>query len=145
MQRALLLTPLLIVSLLACPLRCVGMFHGGEDTEAAAASSGSCCAHCSSKASPSNADSSDADSPPGEIPHVPADDCGCASCLCHGAVLDSGGAALDLESADCPLESAAIFEAKAAGAPIRARWLAEFPHSRSVGRTARIVHQSFLL
>lgn len=66
-----------ILALLICPFRCMGVFADASAEDAA--SKCSCCHHASQN---------------GSSPDQPGDgseDCGCASCLCHGAVRGDDG------------------------------------------------------
>lgn len=67
---------LMILSLLLCPFRCMGAV---EVPRASGVKNSSGCRCCQHKA----AQRPDHDSSPGR----PDSDCGCGSCLCHGAVV----------------------------------------------------------
>ena len=71
-------TLLLIYSLLACPLRCMGSTCGDYAAEAMETGAGCCCCgHCQQ----SPAEPTDRDEEPSR-----SNDCSCGNCLCHGAV-----------------------------------------------------------
>ena len=72
-------TLLLIYSLLACPLCCMGSTCGDYAAEAMETGAGCCCcAHCQQ----SPAEPTDRDEEPSR-----SNVCSCANCPCHGAVL----------------------------------------------------------
>ena len=134
MVRALILTPLLVIALLVCPLRCWGAFGGaGGSLEAGVVHCG-CCS--------GDVEEIPLDSEPNR--DAPADDCACQDCLCDGAVLDAGK--IDLDSAPVALLDS----------PVPADCLASVGGhagdrsdsgslSYATGRTVRVLHQSFLI
>ena len=80
-----LLTLLLIVNLLACPVRCLSCeTNSGVVVECAPAAC-TCCQHSE-------------EAPVSETPEPCGDDCSCQSCICEGAVIKP---ALDLSDVVC--------------------------------------------
>ncbi len=79
-----LLILLLIVNLLACPLRCLSCGVNTERSEEIAPAACACCSH-------------DDEAPVSETPEPCEDDCNCQNCICDGAVID---AAAELPDAD---------------------------------------------
>jgi len=69
-----------MLAILICPIRCMGTSVDDATAEAPASTSRcSCCHHAG-----------ESDSSPGQ-PGEGSDDCGCASCLCHGALRGDDG------------------------------------------------------
>ena len=128
----------LILSLLACPLNCMGAFTDVGAQNSAPAACG-CCGN----------GIADRDSAPPRVPDTPDDDCQCPTCLCNGAVilLDSGS--LDLLSlnehilAELWIEEGSEDLASVSSAWID--WCRDHRILHPAGRAARILHQSFLL
>jgi hypothetical protein len=119
-----------IFALLICPFRCMGAFADASAEDAAPKCS--CCHHASENSS----------SP--EQPMEGSGDCGCASCLCHGAVRGDDGDAqnqsvLYLCFLMIPVEPMAP-ESVLDGVSVS---IENSPPCVS-GRTLRIVQQSFL-
>ena len=130
MIRALFLTPLLIVALLVCPLRCWGTLGGDGGTSDRAAAHCGCC--------PGNTDDACPDD------DAPRDDCGCQDCLCDGAVLDTGVIVLDFAHAallDAPRPADDLAGGMGNG------WdrADDGPPFCVTGHSVRILHQSFVI
>ena len=82
---------LLIVCLLWCPMRCLGALSK-ECAQVSQKNAYSCCRHCDEQQRPTTPFGDD------RQPDNPADDCGCGSCLCHGAVV--AGVTIDVVDSD---------------------------------------------
>lgn len=150
MFRAAILIPVLITSLLACPLKCMGAMQ-----ESSLPAATCCCCHdaCLDRAEADlvaseprqNSSAPDSSTPADELP---ADDCACPSCLCNGAVIGADEAAVDLEplcESFCAAPSAiAGTSALTTCAESTAGSAAAVP-LYVTGRSVRIAHQSFLL
>ena len=83
---------LMIVCLLWCPMRCMGALSGRECAQVSQRQVCSCCGHCDEQQRPTTPSGED------RQPENPADDCGCGSCLCHGAVV--AGTTIDVADSD---------------------------------------------
>jgi hypothetical protein len=127
---------LLIASLLACPVNCMGALEcdAPQDTISAG------CACCHDPASALGAPLSP-DEP------LPDDECECGNCLCHGAVLSDHNGLLS----DGLVVAAIIQPAPAQAAALEFSsslpWSADGDDSPSgvSGRFLRILHESFLI
>lgn len=82
---------LLIVGLLLCPYRCMGGI-GAACADGGARPECSCCQHCHPTAVTGTQHGERPESP------RPADDCGCSTCLCKGAVLSQKALLADLDA-----------------------------------------------
>ncbi|WP_164104258.1 hypothetical protein [Candidatus Laterigemmans baculatus] len=158
------LLPCLILGLLVCPLRCtVGAACGGATTAAvpnaaaaslAATSAG--CSCCASQAGPTTAGLATAglaesvETARGPAKSAPQD-CGCSSCICEGAILQS-----DADLLPTALEAGFAAELSYGVSGASGSLAAEprdfaAAHSLSPpgqllnGRAARIAHQSLLI
>ena len=80
-----LLTLLLIVNLLACPVRCLSCDTNADVVVECAPAACACCPHSE-------------EAPASEAPEPCGDDCSCQSCICEGAVVKP---ALDLSDVVC--------------------------------------------
>ena len=125
---------LTIALILACPFHCMANAGG----PAASSEQKSACTCCSRESR-------------GEIPGdplAPDEDCGRGSCLCHGAVVEAGGAPIDLELAGKQF-FAGVLPSEAAcfrfAIPSRPDWFSDRPSSPYTGRSVRVLCQSFLL
>lgn len=128
---------LAIAVIMACPFHCMANV-GGPDAPAQQEAVCSCCGHGGPAEDPA----------PRRDPLTPGGDCGCGSCLCHGAVVESAQATIDLEfagngffSANLPLKTRGL----SFDIPNRPDWFSDRAPSPPAGRAARILHQSFLL
>jgi hypothetical protein len=111
---------------------------GADDASGQAQVTCSCCSHRACK---------DA-SAPDDDPSAPADDGGCESCLCHGALVKQDPFTLDLDRADAPLFVVAALPAPSIGASTNASLLDASRESAlhlAAGMRLRVLHQSFLL
>ncbi len=142
-----ILVLLLIVSLFACPLRCLSCNASVAASELSAPLPVcSCCSHCR--------DTPDSDLPLSNAPSPCKDDCHCQACICEGAVLEA-----EIELPDERLDSKPLFSSVA---PILAARIltrhetarhieflmrCSFASSRQLlcGRDALIAHQSWLI
>lgn len=150
MFRAAILIPVLITSLLACPLKCMGAMQ-----ESSLPAADCCCCHdaCRDRAeadlgaSESRQNSS---APVSSTPanDLPADDCTCPSCLCNGALIGADEAAVDLEplcESFCAAASAVASASASVACAESATVSAVAVPLYVTGRSVRIAHQSFLL
>jgi len=121
---------LLVGSLLACPMNCMGAFKSG-DAEALVPSRCSCC-HSSAQSTP---DSQTPDE---------GDGCECSNCLCHGAVLSVVDALpFDYSVGVFWIAPVTTVDAEYSRA-FRGGVVSPLAAS-SAGRSVRILHQSFLI
>ena len=129
---------LLIVNLLACPVRCLSCetnVAAGEDVATAACS---CCSH--------GVEASASESPE-PSPRPCGDDCNCQNCICEGAVVEA-----DVVLPDSPEQSGQWVRAVMVVNPTAAL-LDEASSRRSrapngrllCGRDVRVAHQSWLI
>lgn len=134
MYRTTYFSPLLILTLLACPFKCMGMFEG-ESTEAAVKATCACCSQCSSEQ----------DSVPQEPSQNSEDDCSCGNCLCNGAVYVPG----DDSAQFAVLAYSTLDTPKPPLVPVASERYGVLDDSSPVihdsGWMLRIAHQSFLL
>ena len=125
---------LLIFSLLACPLNCMGALEFVDGAPQSQPAKCGCCHHDSSPQSP----------------HAPTEECPCPTCLCNGAVTAGDDALVQLDhEAGCSTSN--YFGANDCDQLSQScvPSLLEMPQGQRVaspaGRAARIVNQSFLL
>jgi hypothetical protein len=128
---------LLALSLLACPVNCLGSVDDGEAI-APSASAGCTCCHTSA-AEPSV--------PPQSDQPVPDDDCACGNCLRHGAVLSDS--VLWYDNLLDGMHFQQILAPSDAGAISPGLQVSVCPIDTllpsATGRSVRILHQSFLI
>lgn len=129
---------LLIFSLLACPLNCMGALEFVDGAPQSQPAKCGCCHHNSAS-----------DSSP-QSPHAPTEECPCPTCLCNGAVTAGDDALVQLDhEAGC---STTIFIVASDCDQLQQscvpslRELSQWQRTAlPAGRIARIVNQSFLL
>jgi hypothetical protein len=129
---------LLIVNLLACPVRCLSCetnVAAGEDVATAACS---CCSH--------GVEASASESPE-QSPRPCGDDCNCQNCICEGAVVEA-----DVVLPDSPEQSGQWVRAVMVVNPTAALLdeasprRSRAPNGRLLcGRDVRVAHQSWLI
>ncbi|QEG00352.1 hypothetical protein Mal15_44220 [Stieleria maiorica] len=129
---------LLIVNLLACPVRCLSCettVTGGQDR---AVETCSCCSH--------GDEGPISELPASELPTPCGDDCGCQSCFCEGAVIQSE---VELPEADWIVSWELPAEPTTARIVSQKAFFHGHPHclDRQLlsGRQVRVAHQSWLI
>jgi|SRR6056297_143573 len=125
---------LLIVNLLACPVRCLSCETNSAAGEESASAVCSCCSHSDESPSP-------------DSPEPCGDDCGCQNCICEGAVVEA-----DVALPDAPDQSGQWVRAVMAVNPTTALVdetslrRSRCPNGRLIcGRDVRVAHQSWLI
>ena len=130
-----LLALLLIVNLLACPVRCLSCEADVAVGEVCVPAVCSCCSHCD-------------EAPESESPEPCGDDCNCQNCICEGAVVEA-----DVALPDSPEQSGQWVRAAMMIATPTAVLLVKTSSRRSrapsgrllCGRDVRVAHQSWLI
>lgn len=127
-------TLLLITSILACPVNCLGS-PAHEDAPQASPTG---CSSCS-------CEQSDGTSAPADFPNHPDDDCTSGSCFCRGAVVEAGRTAKDIDHAGVSFDATALSAESTPAVSVLFECSLTLPTSRLAGRYLRIFYQSFLL
>ncbi len=130
---------LLIVNLLACPLRCVSCETGAAIDGNCAATQCLCCAS-------SDGNSASDSLPTSESPEPCGDDCNCQNCICEGALVE-GDVELPNATDEVSLWTHWLADGRTDSAVL------QIPLTRShapagqfvCGRDVRVAHQSWLI
>ncbi len=129
---------LLIVNLLACPVRCLSCESTATVGEDRAVETCSCCSH--GDAAPLS------ELPLSELPAPCGDDCSCQSCLCEGAIIQ---AEVELPGAEWIVSWEIPIEPTAARVVGKNAIVHGHPYCLDrqllCGRDVRVAHQSWLI
>ena len=142
----LVIIPLLTCSLLACPLRCVPAPAIAASDTAVSATAG--CACCGPPPAVESAGAA-AEGLAADTPLPPTDKCGCLSCICEGAVVDSDNDAIQMtlvDFGDCipfgdSVDASGVLQNRICH---RSDGLSSHGYFLD-GRAARIAHRSLLI
>ncbi len=139
-----LLTNLLLVAIVACPLNCWGMFERGLVSSEKSTPKCKCCAHdCDSERGKPSGQHRDRTSDQGD------EDCRCPCCVCNGAV---AAPKIVLSDSDLSEFSVALLmphlfaQSELGNVPATGYLSRRISHrSTTSGRAARILFRSFLI
>ncbi|WP_145384799.1 hypothetical protein [Stieleria neptunia] len=128
-----LLALLLIVNLLACPVRCLSCETTAAVGGERAAETCACCSHCDQ-------------APVSELPAPCGDECNCQSCICEGAVIQTETELPDTDLMICWQQPTSAPVACSAGQDIfLTRHGFACTGQLRCGRDMRVAHQSWLI
>ncbi|WP_146528716.1 hypothetical protein [Novipirellula artificiosorum] len=134
-----ILALLLIVTLLACPLRCLSFHAGIVIEQTSAVESTACCESCCCRAE------GESPAPDRPVPCHPGD-CDCQDCICQGAVVEADVELPATRVVWCGgRQDGAAYQAASVSSFCPAEYLPDAFNPFSSGRAARIGLQSLLI
>ncbi|MCM2369179.1 hypothetical protein [Aporhodopirellula aestuarii] len=128
-----LLALLLIVNLLACPVRCLSCQTNATAGEESAPVACACCSHCE-------------EVPASDLPEPCGEECNCQDCICEGAVVETD---IELPESDLVVEwvlpTLVDHDVSARYVDFASLRSSRSDGQRVSGRDVRIAHQSWLI